>query len=125
MHHDNKVNNKWYDWTIFGLGLWVIASPWIIKHVMATPSAPGGVTEIAMWNHYAVGLGVVIMAVVAAYAWRAWAEWANVVLGAWLLVSPWLLGFSGSADLMWNAVGAGAFIVLFAGWTLVEQWLST
>lgn len=113
--------NKWQDWVNFALGLWVIVSPWTIEHVMASPSTPGGVTEAAIWNHYVIGLAVVTLAVVAAYAWNAWEEWTNVVLGAWLLISPWVLGYSASTGLMWNAVITGALIVLFAGWTLWEE----
>jgi len=113
--------NKWQDWVNFALGLWVIVSPWLIEHVMASPSAPGGATEAAMWIHYVIGLAVVIIAVVALFMWRAWEEWANIILGACLLVSPWALGYGASTGLMWNAFITGALIVLFAGWTLVEE----
>ncbi len=26
------------------------------------------------------------------YAFRVWEEWISVILGAWLVVSPWVLG---------------------------------
>jgi len=111
----------WQDWVNFALGLWVIISPWTIAHVMATTSEPGGVTEAAMWNQYLVGSAVAILAVVALYAFAAWEEWLNLVLGAWLLVSPWLLGFSTSAGLVWNAVVIGGLVLIFAGWALSEE----
>jgi hypothetical protein len=44
----------------------------------------------------------------------------NFALGAWLLVSPWVLGFSGSGILMWNAVIFGALVLGFAGWALLS-----
>ncbi len=112
---------RWQDLANFALGLWVIISPWTIEHVMAGPGTSGTVTEAAMWNHYVVGLAVVIIAGAAASAWLAWEEWTNAVLGAWLVISPWMLGYSTSPGLMWNAVISGALIVLFAGWTLMEQ----
>jgi hypothetical protein len=34
------------------------------------------------------------MAALAAFA--EWEEWTNVMVGIWLLVSPWILGFDGS-----------------------------
>lgn len=40
--------------------------------------------------------------------------------GAWLLVSPWPLGFSASTALMWNAVIVGALVALLAAWTLYD-----
>lgn len=112
---------KWQDWVNFALGLWVIVSPWIIAHVMVSPAAPEGVTDPAMAIHYFIGVAVVVVAVAALFAWSAWEEWANVILGACLLISPWVLGYSASTGLMGNAAIAGALIVLFAGWTLVEE----
>jgi hypothetical protein len=87
---------RWEDLANFGLGLWVSISPWTIEHVMAGPGTSGTVTEAAMWNHYVVGLAVVIIAGAAASAWLAWEEWTNAVLGAWLVISPWMLGYSTS-----------------------------
>jgi len=107
---------KWQDWVNFALGLWVIVSPWTIAHVI-----PVDLMDAAMWNHYIIGLAVAIIAVVAAYAWSAWEEWTNVVLGGWLLISPWVLGFSAATGLMWNAVITGVLIVVFAGWVLAEE----
>ncbi len=110
--------NKRQDWANFVLGLWVIVSPWIIEHIMA----PGGVvTETAMWNHYVIGTVVVILAVAAIYAFNAWMEWINIVLGGWLAVSPWGLGYSESLGLMWNAVITGLLIIALAGWALAEE----
>jgi hypothetical protein len=113
--------DKWQDWTNFALGLWVIVSPWTIEHVMAGPITPRGVTEAAMWNHYIIGLAVVILAVVAICAWTTWLEWTNLILGAWLSVSPWFLGFSMYHSLMWNSVFTGGLIVLFALWSVAQQ----
>jgi len=48
-------------------------------------------------------------------------EWVNLVLGAWLLVSPWVLGFSTATALMWNAVLIGALIVVSASWALGKE----
>lgn len=111
----------WQDWVNFLLGLWVIISPWTIAHVMASPRNPFGVTEAAMWNHYIVGVAVAGLAVVALSAFALWEEWINVVLGAWLLISPWLLGFNTSTALTWNAVIIGVIILWFAAWALTDE----
>jgi hypothetical protein len=34
---------------------------------------------------------------------QKWEEWPNLVMGAWLVVAPWVLGFSGVASAKWNA----------------------
>ena len=42
-------------------------------------------------------------------------------LGAGLLASPWLLGFSTAIIAMWNAVIIGALVVGFTGWALAQM----
>ena len=44
---------------------------------------------------------------------RRWQDGANLVLGAWLFISPWVLDY-GSTAAGWNAYATGAAIVLFA-----------
>jgi SPW repeat len=110
----------WQDWVTYSLGLWILGSPWFLEHsMMMTGSAGGG--SRARWNLFLVGLAVVPLAIVAVEAFRAWEEWTNVALGAWLFASPWVLGFSASAALKWNAVIFGALVFVFAGWALVSD----
>ena len=41
-------------------------------------------------------------------------SWANLVLGACILLSPWLFRFSSDEMLMWAGVIVGALIMAFA-----------
>lgn len=68
-----------------------------------------------------VGAGIAILAAAALIAFQPWEEWVNLVLGAWLLISPWFLGFSTATVAMWNAVIIGALVVVFAGWALARM----
>lgn len=111
-------NDHWQDWVNVFVGLWVFGSPWLLEHTMITEVPGGGLR--GMWNLWIVGLLVAIIAYIAIYAFNAWEEWVNIALGAWLLVSPWILGFSASAVLMWNAVVFGALVVAFAVWALAD-----
>ena len=45
---------------------------------------------------------------------RKWQDWANLVLGLWLVLSPWILGFSGTSSAPWNAVILGLLVGLLA-----------
>ena len=45
---------------------------------------------------------------------RKWQDWANLVLGLWLVLSPWILGFSGTSSATWNAVILGLLVCLLA-----------
>ena len=49
-------------------------------------------------------------------AWRRWQDWLDVVAGAWLFISPWVLGFNTYDRAGWNAwiIGAAIFLVALA-----------
>lgn len=42
---------------------------------------------------------------------KHWQDPVNVVLGAWLVLSPWILGFSGERVAMANAVIVGVLLI--------------
>ena len=43
---------------------------------------------------------------------RHWQDFASLVLGAWLVLSPWALGFAAPAS--WLTVALGIGVILFA-----------
>ena len=45
-------------------------------------------------------------------------NWAVLVLGLWILLSPFVLAFSGLSSAMWSNVISGVLIVIFALWSL-------
>ena len=47
-----------------------------------------------------------------------WQDWTNAVLGAALAVSPWIMGTTSTAAILWIALLAGAAIALVAVWAL-------
>lgn len=104
-----KSMKHWQDPVNLILGLWMIVSPWVLKHqAEANPT----------WNAVIVGIIIALAALVALFQVMAWEEWANVVLGVWLVISPWVLGFSGLGAAMWNAVIVGIVVAALALWTL-------
>lgn len=108
----------WQDWVNVFVGIWMFISPWIIGKWLSE----GSVGEaLGVWDLWAVGIAVVVFAALALYAFAAWEEWVNLVLGAWLLVSPWALGYSASAAMTWNAAIAGVLLFVFAAWILVQE----
>ena len=114
------MKKHWQDWGNLVLGLWIFASPWVLQLTTATgaEATGGAANNAAMWSLYIVGIAIAVLAVTALFAFQAWEEWTNVALGVWLFVSPWVLGFSSSTLLMWNAVIAGALVVVLAGWAI-------
>jgi hypothetical protein len=70
-----------------------------------------------------------------------WRDWVMLVLGAWLFLSPWILGFAGGAPAgaepaaagpaaaAWNAWIVGVVITALAIWAIVkfaewQDWLT-
>jgi hypothetical protein len=70
------------EWASVVFGFWLFVSPWVSDY--------GEMTAI----QNAVLLGFLLLAIefVEFAAFRVWEEWINVILGAWLVVSPWVLG---------------------------------
>jgi hypothetical protein len=71
-------------------------------------------TAIA-WNAVIFGAAIAVAAIVAIARPTVGPEWSNVGLGAWLLIAPWVLGFSDHAGAGWTSVLVGIFVVYFAG----------
>ena len=40
-----------------------------------------------------------------------WHDWADLLLGVWLLISPFVLGFNLGSSAMWNNVCVGAAVI--------------
>lgn len=79
-----KLPAQWEDWCDWGLGLWLLLSPWILRFepdVVATAS-----TVIA-------GIFVLRTELVTLTMFRPWEEWMNVALGVGLVALPWVLNF--------------------------------
>ena len=78
-------------------------SPWLFK----LTNGPG---KVDLWVTSAV-IGVISFAAIIAY--RDWEEWLNVLLGLWLIASPWLLGFSHTRA-MHLSIGIGVVVAFLA-----------
>ncbi len=99
----------WQDLVNAVLGIWVIISPWALGF---------DGSSMAMSNAVIVGALLVATALGAAFVPRAWEEWTEAGIGLWLVVAPWVLGFSGNRNAMLSAVITGAIVVALALWTL-------
>jgi hypothetical protein len=45
-------------------------------------------------------------------------RWVNVVIGIWLIVAPWVLGFSDNVLVKWSSVICGLILVAMNAWIL-------
>jgi hypothetical protein len=81
----------------------LFVSPWLFK----LTNSQG---KIDLWITSAI---IVVLSLGAIIAYRDWEEWINVLMGVWLIASPWLLGFPHTRA-MHLSIGFGIVIVILA-----------
>lgn len=105
-----KNANHWQDWGNLTLAAWLFISPWVLGYAVGA--------DAAAVNAWIFGVIVASMAGAALMRARPWEEWVNMAIGAWLVISPWVLGFSGRGGAAWNAVIVGFLVLVLAAWDL-------
>ena len=98
----NAFAKRWRDWTTLIIGGYLVFTPWIF-----------GISgdEASSANAWVTGVCVVTLALWALLeAGPRAGELTRVGIGAWLLVSPFALGFAGSV-IAWNTWIAGVLMV--------------
>jgi hypothetical protein len=93
------------------LAAFLFASPWVMGFSDLQP---------ASWNAWVCGLAVCVIALAAVTQLKEWEEWVNGILGLWILIAPWALGFANVANALWTHVGVGLAVTALAA---IELWL--
>jgi hypothetical protein len=104
------TTRRWVDWVNVIFGVWLIASPWLLT--VAGEDEPGA------WSSWIVGAGIVSLALFAMYKPAVWGDTIGIMLGAWLLASPWLLGLAAASAAAMNAVIMGVLVICYALWAM-------
>ena len=91
------------------LALALLAAPWLF----ALTNSAG---KLDLW---ASGAAIAAISLAALFAFARWEEWANLLLGLWLVASPWLLGFAHTRAMHFS-IGIGCVVAFLA---LLELWL--
>ncbi|MBW8270191.1 SPW repeat protein [Caldovatus aquaticus] len=87
------------------LGVLLFLMPWLVGFSAAPAPA---------WSAWVTGLLVALAGAGALAGYAGAGGWANLVLGAWAVIAPWVLGFAGQAAAMWSHVILGVLTVLAA-----------
>jgi len=45
-----------------------------------------------------------------------WQNWLNAILGIWLILSPFILGYGNVTSATWNDIIVGILLAVVAGW---------
>ena len=112
-----KTHRTWEDWCGMLLGALIVASPWF---PISGQAAAGD--QIVILNAVAVGLVVFGLAQLEYVALQRWEEVVTIVVGLWLIVSPYVLGYSGQGFLRLYHTSLGVVVVLLATLQLWQDW---
>ena len=96
---------KWEDWLGVGLGAWLIASPFVLG--FSGESAP-------TMNALVMGCVLVLEEMLELGVHETAEEWIDLFAGAWLVVSPAVLGFASQPAATVNTVIVGVLTLAFA-----------
>ena len=102
---------QWEDWCSWLLGLWLCISPWALRFDLE-PTA----TRITVIT----GILIILAEMMTLSVYRAWEEWINVILGAWLVICPWILGISSSVARV-NLIVVGLLVMALAFYEIWEE----
>src|SRR6266446_7783899 len=105
----NWTNARFCDVANLILGAILFFSPWMF----------GFGAGMASQNAYIAGIVVAVLAIAAIAAFAVWEEWLNLIVGLWVLVSPWVLGFQGTTAMTVHVV-IGAAVAIIAA---IELWI--
>jgi hypothetical protein len=91
------------------LGAFLFAAPWLFSYGRADARA----------DDWASSAPVVASSLAALLAFAEWEEWLSMLVGLWVLASPWLLGFRHTRAMPVN-VAVGLMIAYLSAF---ELWL--
>ncbi|MBB4710597.1 SPW repeat protein [Streptomyces luteogriseus] len=94
------------DGPVFLLGLYCAASPWIVHY---TTSQPALVTHNLIMG---IAIGMLALGFTRAPERMYGLSWAMCALGVWMIISPWIVGESPDAGVVWNNIIIGALAVI-------------
>lgn len=99
-----KEHHSWEDWLGVGLGAFLIVSTWLI----------GGTSDptVAL-NAVAMGILVIVLATMEFLDRQYWDEAAELAVGAWTMICPFVYGYINSA-LGYSHFAIGAVVILLA-----------
>jgi len=91
-------------------GLFLFVSPWLFAYVSEK-------VRIEIW---AAGAAITAISIAAIVAFSDWEEWLNLLLGVWLVISPWVIGFVHTRA-MHVSILIGVMVAFLAA---LELWLA-
>jgi hypothetical protein len=97
MASQTSLRTLYQDWVNLACAVLLFISPWVLRF---------SGDDMAARAAWITGVVVAIFAVAALVRFAEWEEWISLLLGVWMIVAPWVVGFSAIG------VAVAAFVVL-------------
>ncbi|WP_314961659.1 SPW repeat protein [Bradyrhizobium cosmicum] len=113
-----NTHRTWEDWCGMLLGALIVASPWFPIQEHATVDGQ----QMMILNTVAIGLVIFGLSQLEYVALQRWQEVATILVGLWLIISPYMLGYSGEGFLRIYHTSLGAVTVVLGMLQLWQDW---
>jgi hypothetical protein len=104
---------QWQYGMTMWFGLLLLAMPFLLHFASQIP--------VRSWDFYIIGVVTVACAAAGMHLRSTAAAWTAPVLGLWMFVSPWILGFASNVEARNSAWVLGAMVFLTSLWALLER----
>jgi hypothetical protein len=105
-----SIPKQWEDWSTWLLGIWLCISPWTLRFDLEPTATKVAVVTVIL---------IILAGLLTLSVYRAWEEWINAILGAWLIISLWILDISSSTVTI-NFVVVGLLVLALAFYEIWE-----
>ena len=109
---NGQQNKKTANWLIVIAGMWLIIAPFVL----------GFSGTFLSLNDVVMGIIIAFVSLIAIGVSEEgkWLNWINVLLGAWIFITPFFLMSVGNAG-MWNNLIIGIITVTLGAWGVVSM----
>lgn len=105
---------KWENLICLGFGVWLFVTPWLFMGNLGSSNLYNATAA----NAWITGFVIASFAAMASLDLRPWEEMVNMMVGVWLILSPWIIGYSVDRTLAWNSVLVGMAVSILAMFAL-------
>jgi len=103
------ATRRWQDQVMLLIGVWLIISPMVFGY-------PSG--SMPAMNAYVAGIIIALLAAFDLVQTHVWAVVVNIVVGAWVAVSPWLVDTVFDRAMTTSLLLSGVATVVLGLWEL-------
>jgi hypothetical protein len=115
-----NTHRTWEDWLGMLFGVLIVLSPWF--PTQTSHEVIDADRSYMILNAFTVGIIVFGLGQLEYVALQRWEEVAGILLGLWLIASPYMFGYSGDGMLRFYHSSLGSLVLLLAALQLWQDW---